>query len=202
MKSIKQQKLDVLFRFCNQYGFEQTVDEITAGIGISKKTFFNRYQNREEMTKMVQQYWRELFKSRFEEKKILCNNSVEIILLFIYELQVSNKTESVYIKQEITSGTYLEHLKENHFIPMIRKVIIDGIDNECFDADIDIDLFCHYFIYNIFHLYLNQLNIELINYFLQPLLTELGKTLLEDIDLERMFTFAIPIFDSSFKKFQ
>jgi AcrR family transcriptional regulator len=65
MKSIKQQKLDVLFRFCNQYGFEQTVDEITAGIGISKKTFFNRYQNREEMTKMVQQYWRELFKIRF-----------------------------------------------------------------------------------------------------------------------------------------
>jgi hypothetical protein len=62
--------------------------------------------------------------------------------------------------------------------------------------------FCHYFIYNIFHLYLNQLNIELINYFLQPLLTELGKKLLEDIDLERMFTFAIPIFDSSFKKFQ
>lgn len=200
MKSIKQQKLDVLFRFCNQYGFEQTVDEITIGIGISKKTFFNRYQNREEMTKMIQQYWRELFKSRFKAKEILCNNNVEIILLFIYELQVSNRVEPFFIKQEILSEAYLEHLKENHFIPMIRKVVIDGINNECFDANIDIDLFCHYFIYNIFKLYLIQMNTDLISYLLQPLLTEFGKELIEDIDLERMFTFSIPIFDSSSNK--
>ena len=128
MKSIKQQKLDTLYRFCNRYGFEQTIEEIAEGIGISKKTFFNRYQNREEMTQIVQQYWRELFKSRFEEKRILCNNPVEIILLFIYEMQVSNKTENFFIQQEIKTGAYIEHFKDGHFIPMIRQVIINGID--------------------------------------------------------------------------
>jgi hypothetical protein len=75
-----------------------------------------------------------------KKRRFLCNNSVEIILLFIYELQVSNKTESVYIKQEITSELIRTPQRES-FYSMIRKVIIDGIDNECFDADIDINLF-------------------------------------------------------------
>lgn len=189
MEYIKQKKkFEKLFHFCIANGFTPTVDEIVTGIEVSRKTFFNRYENREKMVETIRHYWRSLFYHRFKEKSELCNNAVEIILLFIYEIQFSHQNELVFIEKELQTEDYLLLKSDKSFSTSLTNMVRQGIETNCFHTDIDVELYVHFFLLNTFNLYLKDYNIEFISYIIEPLLTSFGKTILEDIDLIRMFS--------------
>ena len=85
MKRITNQKTETLYQYFEKNGFDKTIDEISKGINVTKKTIFNRYQNRENMERMLQLYWRQRFRKNFLEKCQNCNNMVEVLLFVIYE---------------------------------------------------------------------------------------------------------------------
>lgn len=187
MSLVKEKKLEKLFTFINQHGFDLSVDNISEGIGISKKTFFNRYHHREEMERIIQNYWRDKFKQRFEEKSLLCNNGVEIILLFIFEILASNKKEYPFIQQELKTNTFLSSNQSNNFIFLIKNSIENYNASLCFKTDINIDLYAYFLVYNIFQLLLIHKQVDIVEFILLPLLTEEGKIMLADVNLEMMF---------------
>jgi len=195
--SKKTEKLEILYRFCQEVGFHHSIEDISAGIGISKKTFFNRYQNRENMITIIREHWRSKFKERFETKSKLCNHPIEIILLFIYEIQYSHKKEYFFFQEELETEDYLLKRNEKSLFFIIYNLINEGIERGYFQEDLEKELFCCFFLFNIFHLYIKEYNIDLIYYLLAPLLSEWGKELLEDIDLLRMFSPTLHSFNSS-----
>lgn len=200
--SKKAEKLEILYKFCQEVGFAHSVEDISKGIGISKKTFFNRYQHRENMITIIRSHWHSKFKERFEAKSELCNHLIEAMLLFIYEIQYSHKKEFFFFIEEIKTGEYLSNRSETSFFSIIYNLINQGIENNYFQEDIDKELFCCFFLFNIFHLYVKEYNIDIISYLLAPLLSEVGKELLEDIDLFRMFSPTLHSFDTSSQFFK
>ena len=91
MKKIEERKLHQLFLLYSQKGFDYTVEQIAAMLGVTPKTIYNRYQTKEKMEQCVVDYW-ELRICRSLESKITSSNSaVESVLVFMYELYLSKK---------------------------------------------------------------------------------------------------------------
>ncbi len=189
MSVVKEKKLEKLYNYLNENGFELSVEAISQGIGISKKTFFNRYQHRKEMERIIQNYWRDKFKRRFEEKTEHCNNGVEIVLLFIFEILASNKNEHTFVQQELKTNAFLASNQSNNFISIIKNSIENYNTSLCFKNEINLDSYAYFLVYNIFYILLTnkQIQIDVIEFLLSPLLTEEGEIMLDDINLEMMF---------------
>ncbi|MEG2071338.1 MAG: TetR/AcrR family transcriptional regulator, partial [Bacteroidales bacterium] len=92
----KDQKLEALYHYFISNGFDHTIEEIAQGIGVTKKTLFNRYENREGMEKSVMDHWHQVLLSRFYNKCQFCNNAIEKIVIFVCEIKLSYHNETQF----------------------------------------------------------------------------------------------------------
>ena len=179
-------KLEKLYNYLNENGFELSVKAISQGIGISKN-LFNRYQHRKEMERIIQNYWRDKFKDVLRRKQNIVTTA--LLFCFYFEILASNKNEHTFVQQELKTNAFLASNQSNNFISIIKNSIENYNTSLCFKNEINLDSYAYFFFYNIFYILLTnkQIQIDVIEFLLSPLLTEDGKIMLDDINLEMMF---------------
>lgn len=192
MNRLNHQKTEILYQYFEKNGFDRTIDEISKGINVTKKTIFNRYTNRENMERMLQIYWRQRFRKNFLEKCQNCNNMVEVLLFIIYELKKSYIVENYFFEREMNTGGFFLHEDENSVISITKRIIKRGIDLDHFNSEIDITQYATFFIHNIIHLFVKKGGSEdIVSYILQPLLIESGKEIMNDVNLTHFFNLSL-----------
>jgi len=188
MKRIANQKTETLYQYFEKNGFDKTIDEISKGINVTKKTIFNRYQNRENMERVLQVYWRQRFRKNFLEKCQNCNNMVEVLLFIIYELKKSYEVEKYFFDREMNIDGFFLQEDENSVISITKRIVKKGIALDYFNSEIDYTQYSNFFIHNIIHLFVKKGGREdIVYYILQPLLIESGMKILNDMNLAYFF---------------
>jgi hypothetical protein len=188
MKTINNQKLETLYQYFEKNGFDKTIDEISKGINVTKKTIFNRYENRENMESILQSYWRQRFRKNFLEKCQYCNNMVEVLIFMIYELKRSFEVEKYFFEREMDLDGFFLSDDENSIVSVTKRIINKGIELALFTPDIDIYQYSRFFIHNIVYFFIkDQCREDIVQYVLPPLLTESGLIIMQDINLSSFF---------------
>jgi len=186
MTELEEKKINQLFQFFVNNGFDHTVEEISVSLKITPKTLYNRYQNKTNMIFETLTYWQKLVVQRINEKTIYCNNSIEALIILICEIELCRQTETSFFhfKKDDLLGDdqYGNSEWENCLIS-----IISNDKYQSFDKRINIETFVKYFFTNLlFYLSKRNLFIETIHYILQPLLTESGKEKFNEVDFETL----------------
>ena len=183
MSSLQERKLRQLYEFYLKNGFSSSAEEIAEALGISQRTIFNRYKTLENLKKEVLNYWRFSFYERIEARLPLCNNDVEKLLYFIYELKRSSRNEPDFFRIESNTGGFLQN-NPGSFIEMTTKILEKGISNASFEIGYDLETFAIYLLFNIIYLYiLQKQDTTIILFLLLPILTDAGKEEIESLDL-------------------
>lgn len=186
-RPLNQQKTYDIFHYYLKNGFDHTTDEIVAGMGISRKTFFNRYEGKAQSVEIARQYWHTVIQERFRERSLECNHPVEELLLFVWEMRNIRNTEATFFHYELEHNLFADD--DSPFMSILDTLIQKGIRQYHFQEDINIPLYSTFFLHNIcveVNLGLNQE--QIIRYLLLPLLTERGMELLNDVDMAYLFS--------------
>lgn len=202
--NIQQKKLETLYQFILEKGFELSLEEMALGIHVTKKTLCNRYGTRLLLEKQVVEYWRAIFQTRFNEKCTFTNNFVEQLLILIYEFEWVLNSEPIFLKREIENHTDPLKLDESFFVKIVIQIITEGIENEEFFDDINVEKYARFFVFNIMQLFLKEtfshllttpdsknlsyIEFEYIHYLMTPILTKQGLKNYEEIDLNFLLT--------------
>ena len=186
-RPLNQQKTFDIFHYYLKNGFDHTTDEIVAAMGISRKTFFNRYEGKAQSVEIARQFWHTCIQDRIREKSLECNHPVEELLLFIWEMRNIRKTEGTFFQYALQHKLFTSD--DSPFMSILSTLIQKGIRQYHFQEDINIPLYSTFFLHNVCveeDLGLNQ--DQVIRYLLLPLLTERGMELLNDVDMAYLFS--------------
>jgi TetR/AcrR family transcriptional regulator, cholesterol catabolism regulator len=141
------QKADELFR---RYGIRSvTMDEIAAQLGMSKKTIYQYYADKDQLVEAVA-----LEEIKFSQDRCLSDasaaeNAIEEIfrVMEFVEVMFRNMNPSMlYDLEKYHPGGYRKFLDhKNKFIyEMIKKNIERGIQEELYRAEIDVEILTRY----------------------------------------------------------
>lgn len=189
MGSLQKNKIEDLYQFFLNKGFDSSLDIVSKSVNISKKTLFNQYLSRKNLEYKICEHWLFYFDKRLTEKMRGCNNLVEGLLLFIYEIVWSSKHER-FLFEKIRDDFPELLIKGNNCLQeRAYKMIIKGIEDNYFKNIGDSILqYTQFLILGIIYFYLDQLqNPEMIGYLLAPILNEEGVQIVEEIDLTLFF---------------
>ncbi len=181
-RPLNPQKLEDIFQYYLENGFEHTTDEIVASMGVSRKTFFNRYVSKLQSVEMANAYWFSRVQERFREKILECNHPVEELLMYIWEIHYIRENEQVFFQHGRDMNLFVT--EEAPFMSMLASIIQKGIRCYHFQEDINVELYSVYLLQNLSHYtFQNEDRVQIIRYMLLPLLTERGLELLDDVDV-------------------
>jgi len=180
--SLSKQKIELLSDYYLKNGFDHTTDEIVRDLNISRKTFFNRYKSKETSIDLVIENWFENIKNRFSNKVQHCNHAVEELLQLIYEIHYIDINENVFFKFLLSHNLLVS--EEAPFWKIVQKTLQKGISHYQFREDFNVDLYVFFLLNNLTHyVYKHEYKDEIVNFLLAPILSDRGKTLLEEMDL-------------------
>ena len=185
----KQGKIKTLFSYIQRYGFNQSLENIALGIGITKKTLFNRYKSREGLEKEVFNFWKQSVIERYRNRSLFTNNAVEKLIFFIYELKKCKELEAHFFDREIKITDFELIDDERSFQFVIWKILNEGKLEEVISSQISSCSWGHLLHFNIFNLILHDeknVNIDFIISLISPLLTKEGNEILTSLNLERL----------------
>lgn len=176
------QKSDDLYNYYLQNGFQHSIDEIADSLHISHKTFFNRYESKQASINATMMRWHQEFQERYRKKCLLCNHTVEELLLFIWEFRNSLIHEAPFCQYDI-ENKFL-YSAQAPFLSILDNIIKKGIRCYHFYENSNIEAYSKFLLFNLSHYpFYNDAKEQNIRYLLSPLLNERGKTLLEEMDL-------------------
>jgi len=139
----------------NRYGIRSvSMDDIAAQLGMSKKTLYQYYTDKDELVSAV-------FTSVMESNRLQCmqdhkqseNALHEIFMAYdMMQQMFANMNPSIlYDMQKYHPATYKKYqeYKNGFLYQMLRSNIERGIKEELYRSDIDIDVLTRYRIYSI-----------------------------------------------------
>jgi len=181
-------KIEPIFHFYLQNGFHYSLQKVADSVGLTKKTLFNRYGSRENMELCLLDYWQSKSNERIAERMEFANHAVERLMMFIFELQYCKKNEPHFFQK--TKDYFLEKSKQSG--PHIRQLEIifrAGEKEKLFRFDSDPKVYAYYFLFNVLFLLLNDTLVytDYLSFLLEPIITESGKVVFRDIDIEQIF---------------
>lgn len=180
--ALAKSKTNTLFQYYLQNGFDHTVDEIAIALGVTHKTFFNRYGSKANSIQAARKYWHDLISERFRTKMLQCNHSVEELLFFVLEIQLIRKNEMVFFQFENEVRYFITD--ETPLKDILESILQKGIRHYHFEESIDRDSYIPFLIQNLCdYLPIAENKVQTIKYLLLPLLTERGQELLEELDI-------------------
>ncbi|MBO4504412.1 MAG: TetR/AcrR family transcriptional regulator [Bacteroidales bacterium] len=181
--SRKEQKIADLYRFYLNNGFDHTIDEIATLMKIGRKTFYNRYLNKENSIQMALRYCHNLFVERFSEKTIECNHSIEELLLLMWEFQQFAKYQAVYFQYDWDK--LLFYTDETPFRSVIDTIVRKGIRSYQIQEDVDTSDYSDFFYTNMsMYVMYGKKKPAILRYVLFSILNERGVELLNELNLE------------------
>jgi len=181
-------KIDPVFKYFLNNGFEYSLSELAKAVHLTKKTLFNRYISKENMELCVIDYWQKKSNERMAQRMEFSNNAVEKLLLFLFELQYCKNNESHLFHK--AKSVFLEKFERNSpHILQLEAIFKTGIKENLFRFDTDPKVFAYFFQFNALFLLLSDYLIytEYILFLFEPILTNIGKEVFQDIDIEQIF---------------
>lgn len=185
MSDLQQKKLHQLYLFIKSNGFDLSVENIAAGINVTPKTIFNRYQNKENMETMVLQYWCNLVWNKFQEKQKQCNNAIEKLLILSSDIKRSAVEDQIlFTKARYALNNWDNNFKAN-FLANVQNIINEGIAQGLFKEEHQKSNFVKFMLHNFSTLFLSPcFKEDYFQYIFIPLLTDYGKVIFNEINLE------------------
>jgi|GEM_PF-2663326 hypothetical protein len=181
--SRKEQKIADLYRFYLNNGFDHTIDEIATLMKIGRKTFYNRYLNKENSIWMVLRYCHNLFVEQFTEKTLECNHSVEELVLLMWEFQQFAKQQEIYFQHDWQQRLF--YTDDTPFRSVIETIVRKGIRSYQIQEDVDASAYSDFFYTNMsMYVMYGKKKPVILRYVLLPILNERGVELLNELDLE------------------
>ena len=192
-------KADELF---NRYGIRSvSMDDIAAQLGMSKKTLYQYYTDKDELVNAV-------FTSIMEQNRQQCakdhqraeNPIHEIFLAFdrVRDMFANMNPAVLYDMEKYHPGTYkkFKEYKNVFLYQMIRTNIERGIIDEYYRDEIDVDILAKYRIHSIMlsfnsevfpnnRTHLVHIEQQLLEHFLWGLATPKGQKLIQKYKLQR-----------------
>lgn len=187
--TITEQKLESIFVCYKTKGFSPTTAQIAEDVGITKKTLFNRYQTKENLEKLVLQYWQKQSMVRLDERCEFANNEVEKLLLFLYELQHCKRIEPVFFEKTKVDSMLFGESGNSHFLDKVCFILQLGKKSELFQFETDAIVYAGFFLQTVFHVLLvkESINTDYVSLIIYPILTQKGQLVIQDIDIEQFF---------------
>ncbi len=187
MKRSEERKLQLLLKHYAENGFDHTVEETAQILHVTKKTLFNRYQTKESMETAAMRYWQKYTRDRVEEKCAHANNSAESLLFVICEIMYTKKVTEPLFKRKIH-----DLIGENQYgNDEIKNLIFNILDIGCKEGTIieglNFNAYVPFFLMNVF-IYTSQQKMaaDVVEFLLSPILTEKGRDMLDEIDIESL----------------
>jgi AcrR family transcriptional regulator len=181
-------KIEPIFMFYLSKGFNHSMQEVADAVQITKKTLFNRYISKENMELCLIEYWQTKSCERMAQRIEYANNAVEKLMMFLFELQYCRNNEMLFFQKtkEIFMGNYEQN---SPYISQLEDIFTTGIAERLFHFDGEPKVFAYFFQFNTLFILLNNniVNTDYISFLFEPILTETGKIVFQDIDIEQVF---------------
>ena len=164
------------------------MQEIAEAAHITKKTIFNRYLSKENLELCLIDYWQIKSNERSTERMEFANHAVERLMMFLFELQYCKKNEYHFFQK--AKELLLEKTKQTGpHLNQLENILATGKEEGLFHLESDSKVFAYYFLFNVLFLLLkdNILYTDYLSFLLEPVLTEAGKSVFRDIDIEQIF---------------
>lgn len=181
--SRKEQKTVDLYLFYKDNGFNHTIDEIASAMKIGRKTFYNRYVNKETSVSTTLQYCHAQFVDYFNEQLLQCNHSVEEVVLLMWEFRQFAHENRVFFQYDWDNGLFFTD--ETPFRSLLVSIIRKGLRSYHIREDIDATAYANFFYANLsLYVLSGHTQSVILRYVLMPLLNERGMELLDELNLE------------------
>jgi len=181
-------KIEPIFKYYINNGFSHSLQKIADAVQVTKKTLFNRYLSKGNLELCVVDYWQKKSNERMVQRMEFANNAVEKLMIFLFELQYCKNNEFYFFQK--AKEFFLEKFVLNgpHLI-QLETILKIGKDEKLFRFDLEPKVFGYFFQFNTLFLLLNDnfINTEFVFFLFEPILTEEGKVVFKDIDIEQIF---------------
>lgn len=181
IKKSDEKRIDI-YQFYLRYGFNQTIDEIAHLMGITRKTFYNRYKSRECSIEIALNHSHQQVVQQFNEKVSYCNHSIEELMLLIWEFQGFSTRYSYYYVYDRDHELFATD--KTPFLGMLKTIIRKGQQSYQMVETFDEEAYYPFFFYNL-NKYIDSEPPcgSMLLFILMPLLNDRGRTLLEEMNL-------------------
>jgi len=182
-------KIEPVYRFYLNNGFSHSIQEVANNVCTTKKTLFNRYLSKENLENCLIDYWQLQSCERIAQRMEYANNAVERLMMFLFELQYCRNKELHFFQKMKTF--FLRNFKQTnpHFIAQLETLFEMGIEEKLFRFESEQKVYAYFFLFNAMFILLNDsiINTDYLPFLFQPILTESGKLVFQDIDIEQIF---------------
>lgn len=174
--SLSERKIQELFDYYSENGFQQSTEQIVKRLNICHKTFFNRYGNKSNSVEIAWNHWQKICKEKWQHILDNCNHSIEELTMAIYQICQSRKEEPHYYEYTRNNRKYLN--RDSIFYRLVYSVLEKG--KQCFhiQENLDLDVYTPFLLNNLFLVEGNcEHASQTMRYILHPALTERGMEL-------------------------
>jgi len=199
MKERIQQKARELFM---RYGFRSvTMDEIAGQTGISKKTLYQFFEDKDALVEAVMRSELDYMQTQCTKQMKEAENAIEEIFLDMDAMEVvmdAMNPQIVFDLEKFYPKTFekFKKHKNNFLLDIIKKNLERGIDEEVYRNDFDIEIIARFRLESAFLIFnpelfphikysLNKVSTEIYYHYLHGIATPKGKKLIEKYILQR-----------------
>jgi len=185
-------KIDPIFKYYLHTGFDHSIQEVADAVHVTKKTLFNRYKTKENLEHCLVNYWQVKSCERLVQRMEYANNAVEKLMMFLFELQYGRNNEFHFFQK--TKVMFLEKFEQINplFITHLEDIFKMGVEEGLFRFEFEPKVFAYFFQGNALFILLSDtvINTDYISFLFRPILTETGKIVFQDIDIEQIFKYS------------
>jgi TetR/AcrR family transcriptional regulator, cholesterol catabolism regulator len=199
---VKERILEKAHELFNRYGLRSvSMDDIAAQLGMSKKTVYQYYADKDELVNAVFGRMLETNKAKCITCSMKGENAIhEIFMSFemVEELLANMNPSVLFDMQKYHPSAFKKFLdfKNNFLYKMISENLISGISDELYREDIDIDILTRYRLHTVMlsldpdvfpsnKYKLVHIEQQLLEHFLYGLATAKGQKLIQKYKTQR-----------------
>ena len=199
MKERIQQKSRELFM---RYGFRSvTMDEIAGQTGISKKTLYQFFEDKDALVEAVMRSELDYMQTQCTKQMKEAENAIEEIFLDMDAMEVvmdAMNPQIVFDLEKFYPKTFekFKKHKNNFLLDVIKKNLERGIEEEVYRNDFDVDIIARFRLESAFLIFnpelfphikysLNKVSTEIYYHYLHGIATPKGKKLIDKYILQR-----------------
>lgn len=199
MKERIQQKARELFM---RYGFRSvTMDEIAGQTGISKKTLYQFFEDKDALVEAVMRSELDYMQTQCTKQMKEAENAIEEIFLDMDAMEVvmdAMNPQIVFDLEKFYPKTFekFKKHKNNFLLDAIKKNLERGIEEEVYRNDFDVDIIARFRLESAFLIFnpelfphikysLNKVSTEIYYHYLHGIATPKGKKLIDKYILQR-----------------
>jgi|SRR6476620_2802963 len=199
MKERIQQKARELFM---RYGFRSvTMDEIAGQTGISKKTLYQFFEDKDALVEAVMRSELDYMQTQCTKQMKEAENAIEEIFLDMDAMEIvmdAMNPQIVFDLEKFYPKTFekFKKHKNNFLLDVIKKNLERGIEEEVYRNDFDVDIIARFRLESAFLIFnpelfphikysLNKVSTEIYYHYLHGIATPKGKKLIDKYILQR-----------------